>query len=98
MRSYVATLDGAPAAAAHARRHERLVGVFGVGTVERARRRGIGAAITSFAVLDQRDVADLAWLEASVAGRAVYERIGFRAIGRSEVWVRRAGDTRPRPA
>jgi predicted GNAT family acetyltransferase len=98
MRSYVATLDGVPAAAAHVRRHERVVGVFGVGTAERARRRGIGAAITSFAALDHLDVADLAWLESSDAGRSVYERIGFRTIGRSEVWVRGARVDPSRPA
>jgi predicted GNAT family acetyltransferase len=98
MRSYVATLDGVAVAAAHVRRHERVVGVFGVGTVERARGRGIGGAITSFAALDHRVQADLAWLEASAAGRAVYERIGFRPIGRSEVWVRRGGEVPPRPA
>jgi GNAT superfamily N-acetyltransferase len=88
-RAYVATLDGEPVAGAHARRHERTVGIFGVGTLERARRRGIGAALTSFVVRDHADVADLAWLESSDMGRPVYERLGFRSIADTEVWVRR---------
>jgi GNAT superfamily N-acetyltransferase len=94
MRSYVATEGGAAIAAAHVRRDGRTVGVFGVGTVESARGRGIGAAITSFAVQDHLDLADLAWLESSDLGRSVYERLGFRPIGRSEVWVRPAPDRR----
>jgi hypothetical protein len=93
-RSYVATIGDAPVATAHVRLHERVVGVFGVGTVDAARRRGIGAAITSFAVRDHLDVAELAWLESSALGRSVYERLGFRTIGRSEVWVRRPDEGR----
>jgi predicted GNAT family acetyltransferase len=89
-RAYVATLDGSLIAGAHARRHERTIGIFGVGTVERVRRRGIGAALTSFAVRDHADVADLAWLESSEMGRPVYQRLGFRTIAHTEVWIRRA--------
>lgn len=89
MRAYVARLDGRPAAGAQARRDGRTVGVFGVGTIERARRRGIGAALASFVVMDHGEVADVAWLESSDLGLPVYERLGFGAIARSEVWVRR---------
>jgi GNAT superfamily N-acetyltransferase len=92
VRAYVATLGGEPVAGAHTRRHERTVGVFGVGTIDRARRRGIGGALTAFVVRDHRDVADVAWLESSDLGRPVYERIGFRTIAYTEVWVR------PRPS
>lgn len=88
MRAYVARLDGRPVAGAQARRDGRTVGVFGVGTVERARRRGIAAALTSFVVTDHEGVADVAWLESSDLGLPVYERLGFRAVARSEVWVR----------
>jgi hypothetical protein len=90
VRAYVATLAEGPVAGAHARRHEQTVGIFGVGTVERARRRGIGGALTSLVVRDHANVADLAWLESSDLGRPMYERLGFRTIAHTEVWIRRA--------
>src|SRR5581483_632217 len=61
-RVYLARLDGEPVACASTHLHERALGVFGVGTVVKARRRGIGTAITAFALQDRKDQADLAWL------------------------------------
>lgn len=90
IRCYLATLDGEPVGSAYAHRFGGALGVFGVATLERARRRGIGTAVTTSAVRDHREAADLAWLEASQLGRPVYERMGFRAISDYEVWVRPA--------
>ncbi len=69
--------------------HRGAVGVMGVGVVPRARRRGLGAAITAHAAR-AFDGADLAWLHPTPEARAVYERIGFRRVADYEVWVRAA--------
>jgi ribosomal protein S18 acetylase RimI-like enzyme len=68
--------------------HRGTLGLFGIGTIERARRRGIGTAVTAFAIRDHRTEADLAWLEPTAMARRLYERLGFRAVSTWEVWVR----------
>ncbi len=87
-RLYVAFLDGEPVAAASTHVHARTVGVFGVGVLERARRRGIGTAITALAVDDVRGSVDLAWLHPTQMGRHMYEVMGFRPISDWAVYVR----------
>lgn len=85
---YLAEMDGKPVASAVAHRDHGAVGIFGVGTVEWARRRGIGTAITGRAMADAASQADLAWLQATPDGRLVYERMGFRPAGDWVVWSR----------
>jgi ribosomal protein S18 acetylase RimI-like enzyme len=68
---------------------EETVGIFGVGVVESARRRGIGAALTIRAARAFADRADLAWLQPSDMARGLYEALGFRTVSEWEVWVRR---------
>jgi predicted GNAT family acetyltransferase len=69
-----------PVASAEAFLSEGVGGIYCVATRKAHRRRGIGTALTAWAV---REVfaADgrLACLEASAAGQDVYERLGFRA-------------------
>ncbi|HEX5148193.1 MAG TPA: GNAT family N-acetyltransferase [Candidatus Limnocylindrales bacterium] len=62
-------------------------GVFGVGVLPEARRRGIGAALTVTAA--RAFPADLAWLVPSDMARRMYERLGFRDLETWQVWVRR---------
>jgi hypothetical protein len=58
-----------------------------LGVVPRARRRGLGAALTEAAVQWLRDRgAKTVLLHATDAGQPVYERIGFVAEGRSRAW------------
>jgi GNAT superfamily N-acetyltransferase len=80
--TYLARLDGEPVATAFGRSSGGVVGVYAVATVPAARRRGIGAAITSRLMTDAwAGGARLAVLSASDMGRSVYERLGFEAIG-----------------
>lgn len=65
------------------------VGIFGVGVVGPARRRGIGAALTLRAARAFGGRADLAWLQPSDMARGIYERLGFRTVSDWEVWVAR---------
>ena len=63
-----------------------LVGVFGVAVASGARRQGIGAALTRAAARAEEG-SEIAWLSARAEAAKVYERLGFRAVGRTEVWV-----------
>lgn len=62
------------------------VGVFGVAVAPAARRRGIGAALTR-AAARAGEGSEIAWLSARGDAAHLYERLGFRAVGRTEVWV-----------
>jgi ribosomal protein S18 acetylase RimI-like enzyme len=56
-----------------------VAGVYAVITIEDARRRGYGAAMTRHALLAARAAGlRIGVLQASAAGRGIYERIGFR--------------------
>ncbi len=64
------------------------VGVFNVATPPEQRRQGYGAAVTASAALDGLDHgATFAWLQSSVAGYQVYQRLGFRVVESWPVWV-----------
>lgn len=62
------------------------LGVYLVGTATTARGRGLGAAVTtaSLAALAPRP----ALLTATTMGRPVYERLGFRVVGRATMRLR----------
>ena len=64
------------------------VGVFNVATPPEQRRRGYGAAVTASAALDALvQGARFAWLQSSVTGYRVYQRLGFRVVESWPVWV-----------
>lgn len=87
VRILVAWVDGEPVGEATAYLVDGTVGVFGVGVVEAARRRGIGAALTVRAATAFGDRADLVWLQPSDMARTMYERLGFRRVSDWEVWI-----------
>jgi GNAT superfamily N-acetyltransferase len=88
VRHYAAIVDGRTVAQAVTNTQRGAIGVFGVATLPGFRRRGIGTAITAFAIDDVRDEADLVWLQSTEMGRPLYERMGFRPISDWDVWVR----------
>ena len=87
VRILVAWVDGEPVGEATGYLADGTVGIFGVGVVEGARRRGIGAALTARAATAFGDRADLVWLQPSDMARAMYERLGFRRVSDWEVWI-----------
>jgi GNAT superfamily N-acetyltransferase len=77
-RHYLGLLAGEPVATATSFFGAEVVGVYFVFTVERARRRGIGAEITLAALREARDLGySVGVLGSSEMGYSVYRGLGF---------------------
>jgi GNAT superfamily N-acetyltransferase len=74
---------GIPVSCAASIRSGSTVGIYAVGTVERARRRGYGRAVTWAAIDAGRSAWDgtVAILQSSEAGVPVYRSLGFEFVG-----------------
>jgi ribosomal protein S18 acetylase RimI-like enzyme len=84
--AFVAYQGAEPVACAMTLVSHRVAGVFYVATVQHARRRGLGDALTRIAARAGFELgADAAWLGASDMGAGLYRRIGFRDLGTSIV-------------
>jgi len=80
--AFVAYIGAEPVACAMTLVSHRVAGVFYVATVEHARRRGLGDALTRRAARAGFEMgAHLAWLGASDMGAGLYRRIGFEPLG-----------------
>ena len=78
-----ARIDGEMVAAALAYDVGGDCGVYNVGTVEKARRRGLGTALTAAQVHDARDRGcRTASLQSTEMAERVYTAVGFRDLGR----------------
>jgi hypothetical protein len=87
---FVGYVDGTPVATGSGYAGERLVRVDNIATLESARGRGYGLAMTATAASVDPDKP--ATLVASDLGRGVYERLGFVAVLRVTYWLgRRSG-------
>ena len=85
---FVAFLEGRPVGSAMAYRSDRAGGIYAVGTVESARRRGVGSAVTWAAVEYIRQLGhNVAVLQSSPMGLSVYERMGFRTVVEYAVFI-----------
>jgi ribosomal protein S18 acetylase RimI-like enzyme len=80
--AFVAYRGPEPVACAMTLVSHRVAGVFYVATVEHARRRGLGDALTRLAARTGFELgAAAAWLGASEMGAGLYRRIGFLDLG-----------------
>jgi ribosomal protein S18 acetylase RimI-like enzyme len=79
----VGYLDGVPVAAGIAYDHDGDCGIYNVGTLQHARRRGIGTAVTAALAHDARERGcETATLQSSPMAERVYAAVGFRDLGR----------------
>ena len=85
----VARLDGAGVAAAMAYDCDGDRGIYNVGTLDHARRRGLGTALTALLVHDARDRGlRSASLQSTPIAERVYAAVGFVDLGRIFEYVR----------
>jgi ribosomal protein S18 acetylase RimI-like enzyme len=85
---YVGYREGTRVASGLGWRSGRVIGVYSIATVPAARRRGYGEAMTARVVADGIAAGcDVAVLQASEAGRPIYERLGFRVDVRYNAYV-----------
>ena len=90
---YVGYSSGLPVTSGLGWRSGRTIGVYAISTVPTARRRGYGEAMTARVIADGIAAGcDVAALQASVVGRPIYERLGFRIDVRYNAYVRSAAD------
>ena len=90
-----ARIDGEMVAAALAYDFGGDSGIYNVGTVERARRRGLGTALTAAQVHDARARGcRTASLQSTPMAERVYSAVGFRDLGRILEYVPAKGDRR----
>lgn len=79
--AFIGLLDGRPAGTSLVVRTGDLAGIFAVGTVESARRRGVGRAVTWAAAAAARDWGCQAVvLQASEMGFPIYRAMGFEPV------------------
>ena len=88
LRHYVARVGGEPVASASVLLAEGVAGLYSVATPPAWRGRGLGTAITRYALADARDAGyDTATLGAEPVAVNLYRRLGFRAIGEMRVYA-----------
>ncbi len=81
VRLFTASLEGRKVGTSIAIRSGDVGGVYNVGVVEEARRRGVGSALTWAAVDTSRAWGcELAVLQSTAMAHAMYEAMGFRTV------------------
>ncbi len=81
LAAFIGRLDGEPVAIAMTIVTHGVAGIYWVGSLEAARGKGLGRAVTAAATNAGFDLgADVASLQASTMGRPIYEAMGYEAV------------------
>jgi GNAT superfamily N-acetyltransferase len=90
VRYYLGYLGGRPVATSGLFFHNGIAGVYKVTTLDEARKKGIGAAMTAHALFEARQAGySTAVLQASPMGFPIYQRLGFRTTCTVDWYSRR---------
>ena len=90
VRNYLARHEGRAASVVMANDLEGDCGIFLVGTIPESRGRGISTRLMKRALCDAANRGcTISTLQASQMGYPVYQRLGYRDLGRAQLWERR---------
>jgi len=79
--AFIAYLDGEPVSIAMTIVSHKIAGIYWVGSLERARGKGLGRAVTAAATNAGFELgAEVASLQASPMGKAIYEAMGYETV------------------
>jgi ribosomal protein S18 acetylase RimI-like enzyme len=89
-QTWIAHVDGEPAASVVTQDHDGDCSVWWVATVPEARGRGLAPGLMRRALAAGADRGcEVTTLQATKVGQPVYERLGYRGLGAIEMWERR---------
>ena len=89
-RSYVADVDGEPAACLQILPVDGDASVYWVATLPEARGRGLASRLLHRALWDARENGcDISTLQATKLGEPVYARLGYESHGALQMWEKR---------
>jgi ribosomal protein S18 acetylase RimI-like enzyme len=88
MKMFIGRVGGRAVAASIGYLLDEVVGIFGVATVESARRRGYGSALTRAAMFAETGLP--AVLAPSDEGAGMYRALGFEQVGALTIWTKGA--------
>jgi ribosomal protein S18 acetylase RimI-like enzyme len=90
---YIARENGEPLATVVSADHDGDTSIWWVATVPEARGRGLAPGLMRRALAAGRARGNqVTTLQATKAGRPVYDRLGYRSLGAIEMWERRKPD------
>lgn len=88
LHRYLGYLDGTPVATSVMVMQAGVAGMYAVGTLPEARRRGIGSLMTTFPLSEALRIGyRIGTLQASIMGYPVYQKLGFQEIFRFERYL-----------
>lgn len=89
IEAWVAELDGEILSTVSATWHGEVVGIWAMGTLPAAQRRGVGKALLSTAMANGHGRGgQLFFLGATPAGFPLYTALGYRGVFEAQIWVR----------